>query len=300
VVKDWFKSPGLAALSRQSLPHVTVLIPENPAILRLFLWHGDCSDGPADQKGPRTMDNSLLVSLSQQLAAFQSMDVIANNIANVSTPGYRREQPTFQQYMAQVAPGEGETGTQTLSFVQDTGIVRDMSEGPQQSTGGQFDVSLHGKGFFVVQTAAGPRYTRNGHFDLDTNGQIVDDNGNAVQGDGGAININPDDGNIHIGVDGTLSGKNGQIAKLKVMTFNNEASLQKVGANMFSATETPNAAVDFKITQGTLEGSNVQPVVEISRMIDVMRAYQATATMTKSQEDLLRQAIDKLGATPGS
>jgi flagellar basal-body rod protein FlgF len=246
------------------------------------------------------MDNSLLVSLSQQLAAYQSMDVIANNIANVSTPGYRREEPTFQEYLAQIPAGEGDTGTQTVSFVQDTGIARDMSEGPQQATGGQFDVSLHGKGFFVVQTASGPRYTRNGHFGLDTGGQIVDDNGNAVQGDGGAITINPDDGDIHIGVDGTLSGKNGQIAKLKVMTFNNEAALQKVGQNMFSATETPNQAVDFKVTQGTLEGSNVQPVVEISRMIDVMRAYQATATMTQSQQDLMRQAIDKLGATPGS
>jgi len=246
------------------------------------------------------MDNSLLVSLSQQLAAYQSMDVIANNIANVSTAGYRREQPTFQEYLAQVPASEGDTGTQTLSFVQDTGIARDMSEGPQQQTGGQFDVSLHGKGFFVVQTPTGPRYTRNGHFGLDTNGQIVDDSGNAVQGDGGAININPDDGEIHIGVDGTLSGKNGQIAKLKVMIFTNEKALQKVGQNMFSATETPNAAVDFKITQGTLEGSNVQPVVEISRMIDVMRAYQATATMTQSQQDLMRQAIDKLGSTPGS
>jgi flagellar basal-body rod protein FlgF len=246
------------------------------------------------------MDNSLLVSISQQLAAYQSMDVIANNIANVSTPGYRREEPTFQEYLAQVPAGEGDSGTQTLSFVQDTGIARDMSEGPQQTTGGQFDVSLHGKGFFVVQTPSGPRYTRNGHFGLDTNGQIVDDSGNAVQGDGGAININPDDGDIHIGADGTLSGKNGQIAKLKVMTFTNEAALQKVGQNMFSATETPNQAVDFKVTQGTLEGSNVQPVVEISRMIDVMRAYQATATMTQSQQDLMRQAIDKLGSTPGS
>jgi flagellar basal-body rod protein FlgF len=203
------------------------------------------------------MDNSLLVSLSQQLAAYQSMDVIANNIANVSTPGYRREAPTFQEYIAQVPPTEGETGTQTLSFVQDTGIARDMSEGPRTNTGAPFDVAIHGKGFFVVQTPTGNLYTRDGHFGLDTAGQIVDDAGNPVQGDGGAITISPDDGDIHIGVDGTLSGKNGQIAKLKVASFADETALQKVGANDFSATATPNDATDFALTQGTIEGSNV-------------------------------------------
>lgn len=246
------------------------------------------------------MDNSLLVSLSQQLAAYQSMDVIANNIANVSTPGYRREAPTFQEYIAQVPPTEGESGTQTLSFVQDTGIARDMSEGPRTNTGAPYDVAIHGKGFFVVQTPNGNRYTRDGHFGLDTAGQIVDDNGNPVQGDGGAITISPDDGDIHIGVDGTLSGKNGQIAKLKVVTFADDKMLQKEGANNFSAAVTPIDATDIALTQGVIEGSNVQPVVEMSHMIEVMRAYQATATMTQSQQDLLRQAIDKLGQMPGS
>src|ERR1700744_722403 len=246
------------------------------------------------------MDKSLLVSLSQQLAAYQSMDVIANNIANVSTPGYRREAPTFQEYVAQVPPTEGETGMQTLSFVQDTGIARDMSEEPRTNTGAPFDVAIHGKGFFVVQTPTGNVYTRDGHFGLDTAGQIVDDAGNPVQGDGGAITISPDDGDIHIGVDGTLSGKNGQIAKLKVAAFADATALQKVGANDFSSTATPTDATDFALTQGTIEGSNVQPVVEISHMIEVMRAYQATATLTQSQEDLMRQAIDKLGQTPGS
>jgi flagellar basal-body rod protein FlgF len=247
------------------------------------------------------MDNSLLVSLSQQLAAYQSMDVIANNIANVSTPGFRREQPTFQEYVAEVAPGEGETGTQQVSFVKDSGIVRDMSEGPQQATGHPFDLALHGKGFFVVQTPNGERYTRNGHFSLDPSGQIVDDAGNPLLGDGGAITITTDDGDIHVGADGTLSGKNGQLAKLRVAGFANEAALNKDGANLYSANGQPaTTATDVKITQGMLEGSNVQPVVEISRMVDVMRAYQATATLTQSQEDLMRQAIDKLGQTPGS
>lgn len=246
------------------------------------------------------MDNALLVSLSQQMAAYQSMDVIANNVANVSTPGYRREEQTFRQYIEQLPPTEGDTGTQTLSFVQDAGIVRDMSEGPMRSTGATYDLALHGKGFFVVQTPNGERYTRNGHFSLDTAGQIVDDAGDPLQGDGGAITINTDDGDIHIGTDGTLSGKNGQIAKLRVAGFANEAALAKEGASLFSTTQTPTTATNAEIRQGSLEESNVQPVVEISKMVEVMRAYQATATMAQSQEDLLRQAIDKLGSTPSS
>ena len=246
------------------------------------------------------MDNSLLVSLSQQMAAYQSMDVIANNIANVSTPGYRREEQTFRQYIEQLPPTEGDTGTQTLSFVQDAGVVRDMSEGPMRATGATYDLALHGKGFFVVQTPNGERYTRNGHFSLDPSGQIVDDAGDALQGDGGAVTINTDDGDIHIGADGTLSGKNGQLAKLRVAAFADETSLTKDGGSLYSAAGQPTEATGAEIRQGMLEESNVKPVVEISRMVEVMRSYQAVATMTQSQQDLMRQAIDKLGSTPSS
>jgi flagellar basal-body rod protein FlgF len=246
------------------------------------------------------MDNTLLVSLSQQLAAYQSMDVIANNIANLSTPGFRREEQTFHEYVEQLTPEDGQSGSQSLSFVQDGGVVRDNSEGAMRQTGAPFDLALHGKGFFVVQTANGERYTRNGHFSLDQAGQIVDDAGDALQGDGGAITINTDDGDIHIGADGTLSGKNGQLAKLRVAAFADESTLTKDGGSLYSASASPTEATGVEIRQGTLEESNVKPVVEMSRMVEVMRSYQAVATMTQSQEDLMRQAIDKLGATPSS
>ncbi len=246
------------------------------------------------------MDNSLSISLSQQLSAYQSMDVIANNIANVSTPGYRREEPTFEEYVAHVRPSETQKGMQALSFVEQTGTVRNMAQGALQSTSAPFDLAISGKGYFVVQTPAGDRYTRNGHFTLDSGGQIVTEDGYPVQGDGGAITITNDDGDIHIGADGVISGRNGQIGKLRVAGFNGELAMQKEGASLYSTSETPTTPTDFKISQGALESSNVQPVVEISHMIEIMRAYQATATMTQSQEDLLRQAIDKLGAQPGS
>ena len=244
------------------------------------------------------MDNSLLVSLSQQLAAYRSMDVIANNLANVSTPGFKRESAKFQEFVTQVAPSESQKGSQAVSFVKDAGIMRDISEGELQNTGATFDVAINGNGYFTISTPQGDRYTRNGHFGLDGNGQLITSDGNAVQGDGGSITITPDDGIVHIAADGTVSGKTGQIAKLKLVDFADPMALTKEGGSLYATTQAPGTATAAKLAQGMLESSNVKPVIEISHMIEVMRSYEATSTLSKSQEDLMRQAIDKLGQMP--
>jgi flagellar basal-body rod protein FlgF len=248
------------------------------------------------------MDNSLLVSLSQQLAAYRSMDVIANNIANASTPGFKRETAKFEEYVTHVRPSETQKGPQALSFVKDAGVVRDLGQGEMTSTGAPLDFAINGKGFFAVQTPSGMRYTRDGHFSLNQDGQLVTSGGYAVQGDGGAITITPDDGNVSVGPDGTISsilnGASNQIGKLQVMTFPNERALTKQGANLYSTTQAATPSTESTVAQRMLEGSNVKPVIEISHMVEVMRAYQMTATMANSQEQLMRQAIDKLGSTP--
>jgi flagellar basal-body rod protein FlgF len=244
------------------------------------------------------MDNSLLVSLSQQLAAYRAMDVIANNIANASTPGYKREAAKFEEYVAKMRPAEGQKGTQSLSFVKDAGILRDVSQGSVEKTGAPFDVAISGKGFFAVQTPGGIRYTRDGHFTLDGEGQIVTSDGHPVQGDGGAITVTPDDGAIEIATDGTVSGKTGQIAKMKLVDFADERAMVKEGANLYSTTQAATVPDSSVLRQGMLEGSNVQPVIEISHMIEVMRAYDATATLSKSQQDMMSQAVEKLGQMP--
>jgi flagellar basal-body rod protein FlgF len=247
------------------------------------------------------MDNSLLISLSQQLAAYRSMDVIANNIANVSTPGFKRESAKFEEYITTVPAIEGQTGPQQVSFVKDAGIVRDVSQGAINYTGAPLDLAINGKGFFAVATPAGERYTRDGHFSLDAEGRIVTSDGHAVQGEGGAIVVNPADGEIHIAKDGTISsvvnGAANQLGKLRLAGFADEAAMVKEGANLYSTTQGATVAAGT-VQQGALESSNVQPVVEIAKMIEVMRAYEATATLSKSQEDLTRQAITKLGAMP--
>jgi len=248
------------------------------------------------------MDNSLLVSLSHQLAAYRSMDVIANNIANASTPGFKRETAKFEEYVTYVRPSETQTGPQALSFVKDAGIVRDIGQGELSSTGATLDFAINGKGFFAVQTPQGMRYTRDGHFTLNQDGQLVTSDGNAVQGDGGNITITPDDGTVSVGPDGTISsilnGASNQIGKLRVVTFPNERAMTKEGANLYSTTQTAATSTESTVVQRMLEGSNVKPVIEISHMVEVMRAYEMTATMTNSQEQLMRQAIDKLGSMP--
>jgi flagellar basal-body rod protein FlgF len=247
------------------------------------------------------MDNSLLVGLSQQLASYRSMDVIANNLANLSTPGFKRESAKFEEYVTSVRAAEDQKGPQQISFVKDAGTMRDISQGNIQSTGAPLDLAIDGKGFFVVATAQGNRYTRDGHFTLDADGHIVTSDGYALQGEGGAITVSPTDGDIRIAKDGTVSsvlnGAVNQLGKLQLADFANESSLNKEGDNLYSTSQAIIPATGT-LQEGMLESSNVQPVVEISKMIEVMRAYEATATLTKSQEDLSREAITKLGAMP--
>lgn len=244
------------------------------------------------------MDNTLLVSLSHQLASYRAMDVIANNLANMSTPAYKREAVQFKQYVEQLPTTAGQSGPQTISFVQDAGVLRDMREGQLTRTGAPFDLAINGRGFFPVQTANGTRYTRNGHFSLNAQGQLVTDSGHPLLGEGGPITITPDDGDIHVARDGTITGKHGQLGKLRVVDFANPSTLTKEGASLYATSETAQPVTGSAIEQGMIETSNVQPVVEMSHMLEVMRNYQATASLTQSREALMRQAIDKLGSIP--
>lgn len=242
------------------------------------------------------MDQTLLVSLSHQLAAYRSMDAIANNIANVGTAGYKRETAMFQEYIETVPPAEGQDGPQNYSFVTDAGMARDLQQGAVEKTNAPFDLAVNGTGYFTVKSADGStHYTRNGHFTLDSQGRIATETGDLLQGDGGEITITSDDGDIHIGTDGTLTGAKGQLGKVQLVSFANERALTKEGGSLYTTTQQPQPVATPKIEQGALEGSNVQPVVEISNMLEVMRAYQATASLNQSQEDMMRQAIDKLG-----
>jgi flagellar basal-body rod protein FlgF len=166
-------------------------------------------------------------------------------------------------------------------------------------TGNTLDLAITGPGYFVVQTPNGERYTRNGHFKLDDQGNLVTEDGFQVQSDGGAITLQPQDGDLQVAADGTVSTRLQLLGKLRVVGFANERTLKKVGGGLYDAAgQTAQASTTARVHQGLVERSNVEPVIEITHMIEVLRAYQMSSDLTKSGEDLLKQAIEKLGAVP--
>jgi flagellar basal-body rod protein FlgF len=258
-------------------------------------------------EGGTLVENTFLVGLSQQIASRRSMDVIANNLANISTPAFKRETVQFEQYLVDVPATEAEGGgTVQVAFVLDRGVVRDLSSGRFEQTNGVLDFALSGPGYFVVDTPEGERYTRNGHFQLDNQGRVVTDDGYVVQSDGGAIAVQQQDSDIQVGPDGTISIRNQVgasvqlLGKMRIVTFADERTLKKAGMSLFDAEGQPAipATGDVRVHQGVIEKANVEPVIEITRMIDVLRAYQATTEMTQASEELLKRAIEQLGTVP--
>lgn len=243
------------------------------------------------------MDNTLLVCLSHQLVKQRAMESIANNIANANTSAYRREEMKFDDYVQQSKPSQWQSRAQGISFVVSGGTVRDLTEGQIENTGNTFDLAIGGSGYFAVQTARGERYTRDGHFRLDAQGQITTESGDVVLSDGGPITIANEDGDVSIGADGTISGDQGQIAKLRVVQFADERALTKEGNDTYAASQPAQTAESgYAIQQGMLERSNVEPITEMTNMIDVMRSYQAVSGLITAQESLKLKAVDKLAS----
>jgi flagellar basal-body rod protein FlgF len=248
------------------------------------------------------MENSLLIGLSRQMTLRREMDTIANNIANVNTAGFRSDRSIFQEHLMPVARADGFTraADRRLSYVIDPGTATSFQPGTVDRTGADFDLALQGDGFFVVQTPQGERYTRAGNFQVNGLGQLVTPAGHQVLSEGGPIVFTNDDGRVSIAPDGTISTAQGSRGRVRVVTFANPALLKKEGDTEFSANGAqPTAApVSTRIMQGMLERSNVQPVVEIGRLIEVNRAYQLVSQMVERTQDLRRSAIERLAQLP--
>ena len=250
------------------------------------------------------MDNAIYVGLSRQMVLQRALDVAANNIANMDTAGFKVEHLSVATD-PQTAPGRSlGLGRAPLKYVLDNGIGRDFSQGAIEQTGATYDVAVSGDGFFSVQTAQGVVYTRDGRFGTDTSNQIVDKAGNPVLDSGGStISIDPTKGPPVIGSDGTVSqtdatGHVNAVGRIGVTRFSNRSLLVKQGANDF-ADPTGQAggqpARDATVAQGFVEKSNVNPVAEISSLIEITRAYERVQNLITSTQDLSSKAIDALG-----
>ena len=240
------------------------------------------------------MDNSALVALSRMMAQQQLLDVRAANIANMSTPGFKAGGVLFSDYLVK-QPGATVPGGQTEQMVQDRVTYRDFSQGEIAKTGSPLDFALTGPGFFVVSTPQGDRYTRAGRFSLSASGQIVDIQGNVIQGsDGRPLNVPSGDTRIKVTADGTVTTESGQIGKLHIVKFDDPQTLQPEGATMFSSNETPQQMTQPAVVQGAIESANVSSVVEVTRMMAEMREFDFASQFVDGESQLQQSAIDHI------
>lgn len=247
------------------------------------------------------MENALLIGLSRQMTLRRELDTIANNVANVNTAGYKADQLLFEDYLMPTARIDTfRTGDRSLHYVIDPRTVTNHQTGTIDQTGAPLDLALQGDGFFAVQTARGERYTRAGSFQLDAQGQLTTPSGEPVLTEGGPITFSPQDRDIAIGADGTITTSQGVRGRLRVVRFDRTDALTKEAGTLFAAPQgvNPVPAPQTRVVQGSIERSNVQPVQEITRMIEVTRTYTTVSQMIERTQDLRRTAIERLAQLP--
>lgn len=239
----------------------------------------------------QSMENAGYIALSRQLVLQRQMDVIANNLANVTTPAYKAQTMRFEEFMDRLKDGT------RLSYVEDAAVPRDWREGPVAPTGNPLDVAIQGDGFFVVNTPTGERYTRKGRFELDANRQIATADGAPVMGDGGPIVVPQDAGEITVAKDGTVSANNTTtgattvLGQLRLVQFADPQALQEEEAGYYRADSGATPDATSQLVQGALEQSNVEPIVELTRMIAVTRNYEAAQRLVESEHNRQTKAI---------
>ena len=223
------------------------------------------------------------------LAQERRLNQIANNMANVDTAGYKKEDITFWEMMFTAADSHPRVGKALK-------VVTDQAQGPAEETGNKLDFAIMGRGFFRVQTPNGIRYTRNGNFTLNGQGQLSTMEGYTVLGQGGPIILDSSD--VQVGRDGTITSRGQVVNQLAVVDFDDLSALEKEGANMFRPKE--QAVVErpverLSIQQGFLEGANVNVVQEMIEMIDLQRNYQSQQKVIQTIDDINGQSISKVG-----
>ena len=241
------------------------------------------------------MENPLLIGLSRQQALRNQLSVVANNLANMNTNGFKSQRLLFEEYLMPVAEASAfNNGDQTYSYVLDYAQNSDFTTGAISMSGNPLDVAIEGDGFLVVQTPQGERYTRDGALHLDATGQLVTSQGLPVLGEGGPIVFGDDDADLTIAEDGTISTDQGERGRLRLVDFDNPQELVRVGANLFQG-DNPLPAEQVRVLQGAIEKSNVSGVIEVTRMIEITRNYTSVSKMLSEANELRKTAIERLG-----
>ncbi len=235
------------------------------------------------------------IALSRLVAQSRALEVTATNMANANTPGFKAERTLFSDWLSKQTGADAPRGGRTVSFVQDRATYRDQAAGPMQHTGNPFDLALGGDGYFSVDTPRGPRLTRAGRFTPMADGRIGDSEGNALlDTTGKPIRIGAADGRITVTADGTISSENGRIGKIGVVRPADPMRVTAEGARVFRADTDTAPVAQPQVVQGAVEDSNVQPVLEMTRMMADLREFQFTTQFVQGEADRLQSSIDKI------
>lgn len=235
-----------------------------------------------------------MVGLSRQMTLQRQLDLAANNLANIDTAGFKLEQLMLQS--DPLRPQAGGSRLDPIRYVIDDGVARSFAPGALDATQRQLDFAVEGDGFFQVRTAQGVRYTRDGRFTLDAQNRLVTRQGDAVLDDGGAeITLDPRKGDPSVATNGRISQAGAPGARIGVVRFAERGRLSKTGEELFTTGEAPTPAADAQMRQGFLEKSNVQPVLEITHLIEITRSYERISNMMNACCELSRSAVQRLG-----
>jgi flagellar basal-body rod protein FlgF len=243
------------------------------------------------------MDNGLLVGVSSQLALRRRMDVVANNLANMNTAGFKAEVALNELVIER--PSKANDTPKDIRFTEVEALQRDMRAGSLKMTGGDLDFGLQtDNAFFTVKVGEETFYTRDGQFALDELSRLVTHEGALVLDDGGAeIVFDPEGGKPNVTKDGLIWQGELEIARLGIASFETPAAMEKIGNNLWNPGEQNPTPTEFPgVRQGFVEQSNVNAVLEITRMIEISRAYTSASRLVKDADELRKTAIGKLGA----
>jgi flagellar basal-body rod protein FlgF len=241
------------------------------------------------------MDLNSTIAVSRLVAQERATDLTATNIANADTPGYKAARMLFSDWLSRQDGAATPPGGSPVAFTQDRATWREQGAGPLRHTGNPLDLAISTSGWFTVSTANGPRLTRDGRFGLLSDGTVANTAGNALlDTNGRPIRIAAIDTTLTVAGDGTLSSENGQIARIGVVQPQDPMQMVAEGSALLRS-DSPTSTVSApKIVQGAVEGSNVQPVIEVTRLIDDERQFQFIAQFVQAESDRQKDAVDKL------
>jgi flagellar basal-body rod protein FlgF len=241
------------------------------------------------------MDQTGYVLLSRMSAMLRATDVLATNMANADTPAFRANRPVFATQLQRQRDVHTPVGGQSIAYALDRATWRDGASGPLSTTGNPLDVAINGPGFFAVETPRGERFTRAGRFTLGGDGRLLDMEGNALLDTAGRpVTFAANDSRIEILGDGTIRTENGQLGKLRVVRFADEQSMQAEGNRLYATDQPPEAIARPNLVQGSLEGSNVNSVLEMTRLTSDVRAFQMVAQFMETEGKRSSDAVSRI------